>query len=180
MSRHLLPSFTIGADDLQVLIGLISEFDDQGFLRVQGAGKVPKISVGWASDIAWLDGTSDELQSFQAVCKRVLAGSPVASTPEELEELASVLSVEIEFDSNAKWVVSSGDQRKTADSVLEAARAILTDRDFWSSSQPGDASSVAQVPAQKPPLAVQDPANPTVFHEDGRTFRYERGYRVYL
>jgi hypothetical protein len=79
-----------------------------------------------------MDSISDELGSFEAVCKRVLAGAPVASSPEELEEVASFLSVDVELHPDGKWVVSSGDHTKSVDSVLDAATIILTDRAFWS------------------------------------------------
>lgn len=161
------------ADDLGVLTGLISEFNDRGLLRIGGAKKGPDVSIGWASYFEWMDGTSDELGSFESVCKRVLAGSPVASSLEELEEIALVLSVGVKSDADGKWLVSSGDYTKSVDSVMDAAKAILTDRAFWG-------SPAAPPRVQKAPLAVQDPDDPTVFHEDGRSFRYERGYRAYL
>jgi hypothetical protein len=168
------------ADDLGLLTGLISEFNEQGLLKIGGAKNGPEVHVGWASDFAWLDGTSCELEVFGALCKRVLAGAPVASSPEELEDVASLFSVDIKLDSEGKWVASSGEHTKSADSVLEAAKTILTDRAFWNPPRASDASSVALPPVPPPPVAVQDPADPTVFHEDGRAFRYERGYRVYL
>ena len=168
------------ADDLGILTDLISEFDDQGLLKIKGAEKGPDVYVGWASDFAWLDGTSEELEKFEAICRRVLAGSPVASSPEELEEVASVVSVDVKLDSDGKWVVSSGDHAKSADSVLDAAKVILTDRFFWSVLRSSEPSSALPPMVQNATLAVQDPTEPTIFHEDGRAFRYERGYRIYL
>lgn len=168
------------ADDLGVLTDLISEFDDQGLLKTGGSTEGPDVYVGWAWDFAWLDGTSDELEKFEAICRRVLAGCPVASSPEELDEVASVMSVDVKLDSVGKWLVSSGDQTKSADSVLEAAKLILTDRVFWSAPKSSEASFALPLPVQEAPLAVQDPAELTIFHECGKAFRYEKGYRIYL
>jgi hypothetical protein len=168
------------ADDLGVLTDLISEFDDEGLLKIGGATKGPDVYVGWASDFAWLDDTSAELDKFESICRRVLSGSPVASTPEELEEVALVVSVDVNLSPDGKWVVSSGEYTKTVDTVLEAARLILTDRAFWSSPRSVEISPAPSQQVSKAPIAVQDPDNPSVFHEDGRAFRYEKGYRVYL
>ena len=168
------------ADDLGILTDLISEFDDQGLLKIKGAEKGPDVYVGWASDFAWLDGTSAELEKFEAICRRVLAGSPVASSHEELEEVASVVSVDVKLDSDGKWVVSSGDHTKLADSVLDAAKVILTDRIFWCVLRSSEPLSALPPMVQNATLAVQGPSDPTIFHEDGGAFRYERGYRIYL
>lgn len=148
------------ADDLAVLRSLISDFDDEGWLKIRGAEKGPELALGWAYDFAWLDGTSGELEDFASVCKRVLAGSPVASSPEELEQLASVLSVDVEMAPNGKWVASSGNVTKSADSVQEVAKAILTDRAFWS-RPPLIPCSISTTPQQSmPPIGGQDQVKP--------------------
>jgi hypothetical protein len=167
-------------DDLRVLTRLVADFGDRGLLRIEGHKKGPDVYVGWASDFAWSDGTSDELGKFEAVCNRVLAGCPVASSLEELEEVASVLAVDVKMGSDGKWFASSGEHTKSANSVLEAATVILTDRAFWSRTKPIANPSDTSPEVPKAPIAVQDPEIPAVFHEDGRAFRYEKGYRVYL
>lgn len=114
------------ADDLGVLTEILSGFDNQGFLKIAGADKSPEVYVGWAWDFAWMDNTSEELESFAAVCKRVLLGNSVASNFEELKQVALVLSVDVRQD-DGKYVVGSGQRARTVESVQEAVRLILAE-----------------------------------------------------
>lgn len=173
-------SWSPKADDLGVLTDLISDFEGDRLLAICGAEEGPEVMLGWSCEFAWGDRTSDELECFKAVCLRVLAGSPVASNPDELEEVAAVFSVDLKSGPDGKWTMSSGDYTKSADSVLEAAKLILTDRSFWCPVRPIPESSSASPQVPRPLIAVHDPDNPSVFHENGMAFRYENGYRVYL
>ena len=85
------------ADDLGVLTDLISEFDEQGLLKIGGAEEGPDVYVGWAWDFAWLDQTSDEMPALEAVCRRVLDGKEVASNLEELGEVAEITAFSATF-----------------------------------------------------------------------------------
>ena len=171
---------------MNAVVAAIDDFEsDQSFLVGMGSveeGEIPEggMYLGWSCDFAWGDRTSDELECFKAVCSRVLAGLPVASNPDELEEVAAVFSVDLKSGSDGKWTISSGDYMKSADSVQEAAKLVLTDRSFWCPARPIPDSPAASPQVPKAPVATQDPLNPSVFHEDGRAFRYERGYRIYL
>ena len=173
-------SWSPKADDLGVLTDLISDFEGDRLLAIRGAEEGPEVYLGWSCDFAWGDRTSDELECFKAVCSRVLAGLPVALNADELEEVAAVFSVDLKSGSDGKWTISSGDYMKSADSVQEAAKLVLTDRSFWCPARPIRDSSASSPQVPKAPVATQDPLNPSVFHEDGRAFRYERGYRIYL
>ena len=113
------------ADDLGVLTDLISEFDDQGLLKIKGAEKGPDVYVGWASDFAWLDQTSDEMPSLEAVCRRILDGKPVASSFEELVEVAEVTGFSVNQD--GQEVTVSRSEGRNFGSFKDAARAMLLD-----------------------------------------------------
>jgi hypothetical protein len=113
------------ADDLGILTGLISEFDDQGLLKIKGAEKGPDVYVGWASDFAWLDQTSDEMPSLEGVCRRILDGKPVASSFEELGEVAEVTGFSVKQD--GQEVTVSRSEGRNFGSFKDAARAMLLD-----------------------------------------------------
>lgn len=129
-------SWMARADDLWVLTELLREFNKRGHLRMQGSTEGPVIYTGWASDFAWLENTSEELVPFEAICTRVLAGEPIASNLEELEELAAVMSVDVKLDPDGGCVVTAGCLRKKAGSIAAGATLILTDPSFWNNSSP--------------------------------------------
>ena len=113
------------ADDLGILTDLISEFDDQGFLKTKGAEKGPDVYVGWASDFAWMDQTSDEMPALEAVCRRILDGKQVASSLDELEEVAEITGFSVKQDDQE--VTVSRSEGRNFGSFQDAARAMLLD-----------------------------------------------------
>ena len=132
------------ADDLGVLTDLISEFDDQGLLKIKGAEKGPDVYVGWASDFAWLDQTSDEMPSLEAVCRRILDGKLVASSFEELGEVAEVTGFSVKQD--GQEVTVSRSEGRNFGSFKDAARAMLLDDELqslsWKEVKVGEACSL--------------------------------------
>ena len=131
------------ADDLGVLTDLISEFDEQGLLKIGGAEEGPDVYVGWAWDFAWLDQTSDEMPALEAVCRRVLDGKEVASNLEELGEVAEITGFSVKQEGQ-EFTVSRSEGRNFS-SVQAAARAMLVDKDLrelsWGSLKAEEASS---------------------------------------
>jgi hypothetical protein len=132
LTRHLGGAPTLpwepGADDLGTLTDLISEFDDQGLLKIKGSKKGPDVYVGWACNFAWFDGTTDESLALGSVCERVLDGKEVASTLEELEEVAAITGFSVAQDGQ-EFTVSRVESRKFP-SVQAAAHAMLLDEEL--------------------------------------------------
>jgi hypothetical protein len=136
-------SWSPKADDLGLLTDLISEFDDEGLLKIGGVTKGPDVYVGWASDFAWLDQTSDELRSLEAVCRRVLGGKHVASSLVELGEVAEITGFSVRQD--GQEVTVSRSEGRNFGSFQDAARAMLLDDELqalsWNEDKVQETSS---------------------------------------
>jgi hypothetical protein len=120
----------VGGDDLGHSLELLSRFHERRLLKLPGRARQPKINLDWTNSLELFvfGETSNELTALKAVSERILSGPFVASTFEELEEVATITGFSIKQDGQEDTV--SRNESRNFPSVQAAARAMLLDEEL--------------------------------------------------